>query len=176
MELNIPAIHGVGASRIYFVDRHAEFSIYDVDFVPIPTVDQHPPALAGVHLFGLVQYIAEDRLADWVTFYGDLFGFTELPSDASFGVLPRGRILASPCGTLYWQLVEPMPYGDELGEEFLERVAFGAADVLSTVTELKARGVDFVESVSGGVRSGERGAITSASDQGPSFEFVRDPR
>ena len=44
MELNIPAIHGVGASRIYFVDRWKEFSIYDVDFVPIPTVNPRPPA------------------------------------------------------------------------------------------------------------------------------------
>ena len=42
MELHIPAIHGVGASRIYFVDRWREFSIYDVDFVPIPTVDRQP--------------------------------------------------------------------------------------------------------------------------------------
>jgi 4-hydroxyphenylpyruvate dioxygenase-like putative hemolysin len=30
MELNIPAIHGVGESLIYFVDRYDEFSIYDV--------------------------------------------------------------------------------------------------------------------------------------------------
>ena len=49
MELNIPAIHGVGASRIYFVDRWKEFSIYDVDFVPIPTVTPRPPALQGLH-------------------------------------------------------------------------------------------------------------------------------
>ena len=53
MELNIPAIHGVGASRIYFVDRWNEFSIYDVDFVPIPTVTPRPPALQGLHLFGV---------------------------------------------------------------------------------------------------------------------------
>src|SRR5512132_3661551 len=39
MELNIPAIHGVGESLVYFVDRYREFSIYDVDFRPIPTVD-----------------------------------------------------------------------------------------------------------------------------------------
>jgi 4-hydroxyphenylpyruvate dioxygenase-like putative hemolysin len=32
MELNIPAIHGVGESLIYFVDRYDEFSIYDIDF------------------------------------------------------------------------------------------------------------------------------------------------
>ena len=65
MELNIPAVHGVGASRIYFVDRHKEFSIYDVDFTPIPGVDQHPPAIAGLHFFGIVQYIGNDRSDDW---------------------------------------------------------------------------------------------------------------
>src|SRR5262245_51772240 len=33
MELNIPGIHGVADSLIYFVDRYQDFSIYDVDFV-----------------------------------------------------------------------------------------------------------------------------------------------
>src|SRR3954470_24371585 len=49
MELNIPAIHGVGGKRIHLVDRYREFSIYDVDFVPIPSVDRDPPAVAGLH-------------------------------------------------------------------------------------------------------------------------------
>ena len=35
MELNIPGIHGVGDSLVYFVDRYRDFSIYDVDFVPL---------------------------------------------------------------------------------------------------------------------------------------------
>ena len=65
MELNIPAIHGVGASRIYFVDRYRDFSIYDVDFTLNPGVDAHPPALANLHWFGLVQYIGSDRMEDW---------------------------------------------------------------------------------------------------------------
>ena len=56
MELDIPALHGVGASRIYLIDRWQEFSIYDVDFVPIPTVDRTPPATAGLRWFGVVQY------------------------------------------------------------------------------------------------------------------------
>src|SRR5215470_8729736 len=36
MELNIPAIEGIGGSVIYFVDRYGpgEVSIYNVDFVP----------------------------------------------------------------------------------------------------------------------------------------------
>src|SRR5690242_674321 len=34
MELNIPAIEGIGGSVIYLVDRYGDRSIYDVDFVP----------------------------------------------------------------------------------------------------------------------------------------------
>eukprot|EP01031_Cornospumella_fuschlensis_P052412 gene52412-64068_t len=110
MELNIPAIHGVGTSRLYFVDRYDKFSIYDVDFVPIPTVDQYPPAVAGLHFFGVVQYIGTDRSDDWTEFYRELFGFTELPAEQRFGVLPKGRILSSPgpaASRFYIQLIEP---------------------------------------------------------------------
>ena len=33
MELNIPAIEGIGGSRLYLVDRYGSHMIYDVDFV-----------------------------------------------------------------------------------------------------------------------------------------------
>src|SRR2546421_6839414 len=39
MELNIPAIRGIGGSLIYLVDRYGEHSIYDVDFIDIDSVD-----------------------------------------------------------------------------------------------------------------------------------------
>ena len=176
MELNIPAIHGVGASRIYFVDRWKEFSIYDVDFVPIPTVSPRPPALQGLHLFGVVQYIGLGRAADWIHFYSELFGFAELAPDQSFGVLTHGRILASPCGTLHWQLIEPLVDAlDADPEELLQRVAFGTPDVLATVQALRARGVEFVESPTG-VHTGTRGALTRAGTASPSFELVLDAR
>ena len=34
MELNIPAIEGIGGSNLYLVDRYGAEAIYDVDFVP----------------------------------------------------------------------------------------------------------------------------------------------
>lgn len=38
MELNIPAIYGIGESTLSFVDRYGDKgSIYDVDFVLTPT-------------------------------------------------------------------------------------------------------------------------------------------
>jgi 4-hydroxyphenylpyruvate dioxygenase len=174
MELNIPAVHGVGSSRIYFVDRYREFSIWDVDFVPIPGVDQHPPALAGLHWFGLVQYIDYDRMADWCEFYRELFGFAELPDDERFGIMPNGRILASPCRTFFLQLVEPPPGLDDVQcEEMLQRIGLGAPDVPAAVAALRARGVEFVESEH--VHTDVRGALTK-SLAGMMFELVHDER
>jgi len=178
MELNIPAIHGVGKSRIFFVDRYDKFSIYDVDFVPIPTVDQHPPAVAGLHFFGVVQYIGNDRTQDWAEFYRELFGFTEVPAGQRFGVLPKGRILQSPCpaqSRFYVQLIEPEAgVLDVEDDETLQRIALGTADVLATVTELGQRGVEFVQSR--GVKTEDRGALTRTWLQGVSFELVHDER
>ncbi|MES2512135.1 MAG: VOC family protein [Pseudomonadota bacterium] len=178
MELNIPAIHGVGKSRLYFVDRYDKFSIYDVDFVPIPGVEQYPPAVAGLHFFGVVQYIGTDRSDDWTEFYRELFGFAELPAEQRFGVLPKGRILSSPGPALtrfYIQLIEPEASVLEVeGEESLHRIGLGTADVLATVAELRKRGVEFVESK--GVHSEDRGALTRTWLGSVSFELVHDQR
>ncbi len=178
MELNIPAIHGVGKSRIYFVDRYDKFSIYDVDFVPIPTVEQYPPAVAGLHFFGVVQYIGNDRTEDWAEFYRELFGFTDLPDDQRFGVLPKGRILQSPCpaaSRFYVQLIEPeASVLDVEDDEALQRIGLGTADVRATVTELAQRGVEFVQSR--GVQTEDRGALTRTWLQSVSFELVQDQR
>jgi hypothetical protein len=107
MELNIPGIHGVGDSLVYFVDRYRDFSIYDVDFVPLAATDPRPPALAGLHWFGVVQAIRAGRTRDWVDFYESLFGFSVLPEGTYFGVLPNGTLLESPCHKFYLQLIEP---------------------------------------------------------------------
>ncbi|TMH31494.1 MAG: 4-hydroxyphenylpyruvate dioxygenase [Betaproteobacteria bacterium] len=178
MELNIPAIHGVGTSRIYFVDRHKEFSIYDVDFTPIPTVDRHPPALTGLHFFGVVQYIGVERTEDWTEFYAELFGFTPLPDEERFGVLPKGRVLKSPrsgSSEFFLQLIEPEPgLLDIEGEELFQRIGLGTPDVLATVAALRERGVGFVESP--GVHTDPRGALTQSQLGGVSFELVHDLR
>jgi 4-hydroxyphenylpyruvate dioxygenase len=173
MELHIPAIHGVGSTRIYFVDRHREFSIYDVDFVPIPGVDQHPPALAGMRWFGVVQYIGTGRSNDWVEFYRALFGFVELGDDRATGVLPNGRVLSSPDGSLQLQLIEPDPLAGD-GDERLQRAAFGADDVPAAAAALKARGVQFVENARLHVEP--RGALTQSWLGGLMFELVHAPQ
>ncbi len=171
MELNIPAVHGAGDSLIYFVDRYDEFSIYDVDFRPIPGVDPHPPALAGLAYFGIVQYIAVGRSADWIEFYQRLFGFVAVPDSVRFGIMPRGVLLRSPCGKFWLQLVEPEGNAAfAASDEHLNRVGLGTPDVMQAVRTLQERGIEFMST--GVVHTSERGALTTAAAGGVIFELV----
>jgi 4-hydroxyphenylpyruvate dioxygenase len=172
MELNIPGIHGPGDSLIYFVDRFKDFSIYDVDFVGMPT--REVPAVSDMHFFGIVQSVLNDRTPQWKDFYHYLFGFVELPSHTSFGILPKGALLESPCKKFFWQLIEP-PISGEGSEDFhwtedLLRIGLGTADVEATTGKLRERGIDFVQLDP--IRPSEKGALTKLYLSGVSFELV----
>lgn len=175
MELNIPAIHGVGSSRIYFVDRFEEFSIYDVDFVPIPSVEAKPAAISGLRWFGVVQYIGNDRMNDWIEFYRELFGFEPVPEAQHFGIMTKGRILRSPCRSFYLQLIEPEPgIVDVEDDEMLQRIGLGTPDVPDAVKVLRGRGVQFVQTP--GQPVSERGALTTNWLGSVAFELVHVER
>ena len=173
MELNIPAIHGVGGSRIHFVDRYDEFSIYDVDFVPIPSVDPHPPAVADIHFFGIVQYIGAGRSYDWIEFYSELFGTELIPDEQRFGIMPAGKLLRAPAlqaaNRFMLQVIEPEP--DAVDErERLQRIGLGVPDVLAAVRALRALGMEFVES--GAAHTEKRGALSKTYLGSVVFELV----
>ena len=173
MELNIPAIHGVGGTRIYFIDRYREFSIYGVDFIPIPSVDPNPPAVAGLHFFGVVQYIGAWRSDDWTQFYRELFGMELIPDEQRFGIMPSGRLLRAPTVTpgagFMLQLVEPNPDSEDNGER-LQRIGLGVPDVLAAVRALRALGMEFVETQA--AHTEKRGALTKTYLGSVVFELV----
>jgi 4-hydroxyphenylpyruvate dioxygenase len=171
MELNIPGVRGVDDSLIYFVDRYRDFTIYDVDFVPLPGSDRNPPAIAGLHYFGIVQTILDGRTAEWVEFYRHLFGFSVLPGGQYFGILPKGTLLESPCHKFYLQLIEPPPGAEDIEwDERLLRIGLGAPDVLKATRALRDRGVVFVDRDP--VQPTEKGALTQVYLGGVTFELV----
>jgi 4-hydroxyphenylpyruvate dioxygenase len=171
MELNIPGIHGVGDSLVYFVDRYRDFSIYDVDFIPLAGSDPKPPTFAAMHWFGVVQAILGDRTADWLDFYQQLFGFTVLPQGQYFGVLPKGTLLQSPCRSFYLQLVEPPPGAEETHwDEELLRVGLGTPDVAAATRTLRERGIVFIDR--GSVQPSDKGALTQVYMGEVTFELV----
>ena len=177
MELNIPAVHGAGGSRIYFVDRYKEFSIYSVDFVPIPAVDQNPPATEGIHFFGVVQYIGPERSYDWIEFYTELFGAALIPDEQRFGIMPKGKLLRLPAlqadQQCMLQLVEP-EFNVLDTRERLQRIGLGVPDVLAAVRALRALGMEFVETEA--AHTEQRGALSKTYLGAVVFELVHSPR
>jgi 4-hydroxyphenylpyruvate dioxygenase len=171
MELNIPGIHGVGESLIYFVDRYKDLSIYDVDFVRLPGVDPHPPSIAGLHFFGVVQTVEDGRTAEWTDFYRTLLSFSVLPGGQYFGILPKGTLMESPCHSFYLQLIEPPPGAEDIvWDERLLRIGFGAPDIRAATEALHERGIVFIDH--GAVQTTERGALTQIYPGGVTFELV----
>jgi 4-hydroxyphenylpyruvate dioxygenase len=174
MELHIPAIHGPGRSRFYFVDRWQDFSIFDIDFKPIPGASMQPPALGGMDYFGIVQYVGAGRSADWQSYFERLFDFVAIADEQRFGIMPKGKLMRSPGGDFLWQLIEPDPGleldSDQMHMECLQRLGLGVPDVPAAVRQLKARGVEFVES--GQLHPQDRGALTRSHWGGVAFELV----
>jgi len=158
-------------SLIYFVDRYRDFSIYDVDFIPLPGADPRPAALAGLHYFGVVQAILGERTRDWVDFYRHLFASRCCRAASISACCRRATLLESPCHKFYLQLVEPPPGADDIQwDEGLVRLGLGAANVPGAVRALQERGIVFVDH--GAVQPSDKGALTQFYLGGVTFELV----
>jgi 4-hydroxyphenylpyruvate dioxygenase len=100
-----------------------------------------------------------------------MFDFSSIPDHERFGILPKGKLMKSPCGTFLWQLIEPEPWMDaDDSPECLQRIGFGVPDVAVAVKALKAQGVEFVESTQ--LHPEDRGALTRSSLGSVAFELV----
>jgi 4-hydroxyphenylpyruvate dioxygenase len=147
-----------------------------VDFVPIPSVDQHPPATAGIHFFGIVQYIGPERSNDWIAFYNGLFGAELIPDEQRFGIMPKGTLLRVPAldaaNRFMLQLIEPEINVVD-SDERLQRIGLGVPDVLAAVKALRALGVEFVETQA--AHTEQRGAISKTYLGSVVFELVHSP-
>jgi 4-hydroxyphenylpyruvate dioxygenase len=149
MELNIPAIKGIGGSLIYFVDRYgAGRSIYDVDFIDVADATKHeafttrtegnlgfpsvtslpsaiapsPGASAGLtHIDHITHNVHRGRMDHWAQFYERLFGFREIRYFDIHGEKTglRSRALVSPCGKIRIPINEATDEKSQV-EEYLQ--------------------------------------------------------
>jgi 4-hydroxyphenylpyruvate dioxygenase len=154
MELNIPAIRGVGGSLIYLVDRYDHPSIYDIDFV---RYDNAPAAVEGAGLTyvdHLTHNVHTGRMDHWAQFYERLFNFREIRYFDIRGQKTglRSRAMVSPCGKIRIPINEPADQKSQVKEyleayhgEGIQHIAIGCKDIYSTVETLSTRGIRFLE-------------------------------
>ena len=168
MELNIPAIKGIGDSLIYLVDRWAgkeghggigDISIYDVDFVPLDVENAQADLNhrgAGLTLVDhLTHNVHKGRMAEWSEFYERLFNFREVRYFDIEGKVTgvKSKAMTSPCGNIRIPINEEgtdekgqiQEYLDLYRGEGIQHIAMATDDIYGTVEALRQNGVVFLD-------------------------------
>ena len=110
MELNIPAIEGIGGSVIYLVDRYGARSIYDVDFLPADVSLGFAHGGAGLTEIDHVTHnVFRGNMELWAGYYERLFNFREIRYFDIEGKLTglKSRAMTSPCGKIRIPINDP---------------------------------------------------------------------
>ncbi|MEM7277301.1 MAG: 4-hydroxyphenylpyruvate dioxygenase [Pseudomonadota bacterium] len=159
MELNIPAIEGIGGSRLYFVDRYGDAgSIYDVDF---KFADGWQEMLGSsgtglTYLDHLTHNVQRGNMSVWAGFYERLFNFREIRYFDIEGKVTGlvSKAMTSPCGKIRIPLNESQDDQSQI-EEFLreyngegiQHIALGSSNIYDTVDQLKANGIGLQDTI-----------------------------
>src|SRR5437764_3334122 len=152
MELNIPAIEGIGGSLIYLVDRYGENTIYDVDFVPLAP-EQAAPCVGLTGIDHLTHNVHRGRMALWAEYYERLFNFRKVRYFDIEGQLTglRSKAMTSPDGKIRIPINESADDKSQIAEyleayhgEGIQHIALAAADIYNTVEALRGRNVKFM--------------------------------
>jgi len=158
MELNIPAIEGIGGSRIYLVDRYGDRTIYDVDFVfEDGWQDRMKAADASLtYIDHLTHNVRRGNMDTWAGFYERLFNFREIRYFDIEGKVTGlvSRAMTSPCGKIRIPINESQDDKSQIEEfiqdykgEGIQHIALGSSDIYRTVDTLSARDVPFQDTL-----------------------------
>ena len=167
MELNVPAIKGIGDSLIYFVDRwHGKggapagaignISIYDVDFMPIAGAVAKPAGSGLTYIDHLTHNVHRGRMKEWADFYERLFNFREVRYFDIEGKLTglKSKAMTSPCGKIRIPINESSDDKSQIAEyldlyhgEGIQHIAMGTDDIYAAVSNMREGGVMFQDTI-----------------------------
>ncbi|CAD6524179.1 4-hydroxyphenylpyruvate dioxygenase [Paraburkholderia sabiae] len=168
MELNIPAIKGIGDSLIYFVDRWrgkngatpnsiGDISIYDVDFEPIPGANPNPAGHGLTYIDHLTHNVHRGRMQEWAEFYERLFNFREVRYFDIEGKVTgvKSKAMTSPCGKIRIPINEEgsetagqiQEYLDAYRGEGIQHIALGSSDIYKTVDGLRSSKITLLDTI-----------------------------
>lgn len=150
MELNIPAIKGIGGSPIFLVDC----DIYQNDFIFFDNVPSRPAGTGLNEIDHLTHNVYKGRMQYWADFYEKIFNFQEIRYFDIKGEYTglTSKALTAPDGKIGIPLNEDSDKGNgqiaeflnEFNGEGIQHIAFICDDLLETWDKLKALGTKFM--------------------------------
>lgn len=154
MELNIPALVGVGGALIYLVDLYGDKgSIWDVDFRWTGARDPHPAGVGLTVVDHLTHNVYRGHMNEWAGWYERFFAFRQIRFFDIEGKLTglHSRAMTSPCGKIRIPINESVDEKSQIEEylaaykgEGIQHIACACGDIYRTVSALRARGLDFM--------------------------------
>lgn len=166
MELNIPAIKGIGDSLIYLVDRWrgkqdggiGDIDIYDVDFVSLnpetAEADLHHVGAGLTYIDHLTHNVHKGRMKEWAEFYERLFNFREVRYFDIEGKVTgvKSKAMTSPCGQIRIPINEEgtaekgqiQEYLDMYQGEGIQHIALGTNNIYESIEVLRGQNVQFL--------------------------------
>lgn len=153
MELNIPAIEGIGRSALYLVDRYGEQSIYDVDFDFLPNIDAVPICAGLTEIDHVTHNVEQGHMDGWAGYYERLFNFREIRYFDIEGQHTglTSKAMTGPCGKLRIPINESQDDDSQIAEfirdyrgEGIQHIALATDDICSTVERLAASGIQLL--------------------------------
>jgi 4-hydroxyphenylpyruvate dioxygenase len=148
-ELEIPAIHGVGGSLLYFLDTHGRH--WDVDFEAV-TSDAGADRLVAVD--HIAQSMPHEEMLSWLLFYSGLIDFSRLPQMEIAD--PRGLVQSQAIvngdrslrfilnGSTATRTLSSRFISEFFGSG-VQHIAFSCDDIFAAVAEMRARGAGFLD-------------------------------
>ena len=168
MELNIPAIKGVGDSLLYLVDRWrgknkdvapgsiGDISIYDADFVAIPGAEANPVGNGLTYIDHLTHNVHRGRMKEWADYYERLFNFREVRYFDIEGKLTglKSKAMTSPCGKIRIPINESSDDKSQIAEylneyhgEGIQHIALGSDNIYNSIQGMRDQGIVFQDTI-----------------------------
>lgn len=150
---DMPAIHGVGGSLIYFVDHKNDKANYEHHFTPISSSKPSTKNAGLTYLDHVTHNLHRGNMDKWAEFYENIFNFKEIRYFDIEGKLTglKSRAMTSPCGKIRIPLNESSDDKSQI-EEFLkdfngegiQHIALGTNNIYETVEQLRTQGLEFL--------------------------------
>ncbi|ACT09027.1 4-hydroxyphenylpyruvate dioxygenase [Dickeya chrysanthemi Ech1591] len=151
-EIRVPAIEGIGGSRIYFIEKyHTDIDIFDIDFSFIPGVERNPQGF-GLHTIDhLTNNVYQGRMDYWSEFYTRIFNFRQIRYFDIAGEYTglHSKAMEAPDGKIRIPLNEEAEGSNGQIQEFLRRfngegiqhIAMQTDDILTSIDQLRQAGL-----------------------------------
>lgn len=152
-ELHVPAVRGVGGSLVYFVDPKTDLArVWDIEFEP--AADAPTATVCGLvtvdHISQSMQY---EEMLTWLLFYTALLDVDKTPEQDVLdpGGLVKSQVVQSPDGGVRLALnasqsiqTQASRFVSEVFGSGVQHIAFETDDLVATVRQLAANGVELL--------------------------------